>query len=461
MIIHSKNAALYLLLGILTLSSISCSRVSKQSESTQGFGEVTQVKHPDWSTKVSIYEVNVRQFTKEGTFKALESHLPRLKELGTDIIWLMPIHPIGEINRKGTLGSFYSVKDYRGINPDYGDTISFKRFVKKAHDQGLYVIIDWVPNHSAWDNPLVKQHPEWYAKDSTGKMFSPYDWTDVVKFDYNNQEMRQYMIDAMKYWIDRYDIDGFRCDVAAEVPMDFWDTARTELDKVKKVFMLAEAEGPQFHSAFDMTYGWEFHHIMNQIYKGKAGPNDIEKYLLKNDSIYPKDAYRMYFITNHDENAWNGTEFERLGNAVETFFTLATIVPGMPLLYTGQEAAMNKRFKFFEKDPVVWNQYKMTEFYKTILDLKSSQPALYNGTAGGSWERIKTEKDDQIFAIMRTKGNSQVIGIFNLSPKEAVVTLKDVKPGNKYQTLFTNDVIEIDQNTQIKLPAWSNKVYYK
>lgn len=333
MIIHSKNAALYLLLGILTLSSISCSRVSKQSESTQGFGEVTQVKHPDWSTKVSIYEVNVRQFTKEGTFKALESHLPRLKELGTDIIWLMPIHPIGEINRKGTLGSFYSVKDYRGINPDYGDTISFKRFVKKAHDQGLYVIIDWVPNHSAWDNPLVKQHPEWYAKDSTGKMFSPYDWTDVVKFDYNNQEMRQYMIDAMKYWIDRYDIDGFRCDVAAEVPMDFWDTARTELDKVKKVFMLAEAEGPQFHSAFDMTYGWEFHHIMNQIYKGKAGPNDIEKYLLKNDSIYPKDAYRMYFITNHDENAWNGTEFERLGNAVETFFTLATIVPGMPLLY--------------------------------------------------------------------------------------------------------------------------------
>ena len=269
------------------------------------------------------------------------------------------------------------------------------------------------------------------------------------------------MIDAMKYWIDRYDIDGFRCDVAAEVPMDFWDTARTELDKVKKVFMLAEAEGPQFHSAFDMTYGWEFHHIMNQIYKGKAGPNDIEKYLLKNDSIYPKDAYRMYFITNHDENAWNGTEFERLGNAVETFFTLATIVPGMPLLYTGQEAAMNKRIKFFEKDPVVWDQYKMTEFYKTILDLKSSQPALYNGTAGGSWERIKTEKDDQIFAIMRTKGNSQVIGIFNLSPKEAVVTLKDVKPGNKYQTLFTNDVIEIDQNTQIKLPAWSNKVYYK
>lgn len=448
----------YVLLGLLTLGSFACRQDTKTTEDAN---EIIQVNHPDWSKNVSIYEINVRQFTPEGTFAALEAQLPRIKELGTEIIWLMPIHPIGVKNRKGTLGSYYSIRDYKGINPEFGDTLSFKRFVKKAHDAGLRVIIDWVPNHSSWDNKLVTTHPEWYAKDSTGKMFSPFDWTDVVKFDYNVPEMREYMLDAMKYWIREYDIDGYRCDVAGEVPMDFWDNTRKELDKIKPVFMLAEAEGPQFHSAFDMTYGWEFHHIMNKIYKGDAGTADLEKYLLKNDSIYPEGAYRMYFITNHDENSWNGTEFERLGDAVETFYALTVLVPGMPLVYTGQEAAMNKRFQFFEKDPIEWGDYKMTNFYKSLLNLKSSNSALYNGKEGGSWQRIKTDNDDKVFVILRKKGNNQVLGIFNLSKEEITINLMEDGFEKNLTNLFTGEEMEIVKDKPMTLPAWSYQVLHK
>ncbi len=442
----------------MTLGLISCKQTPKVEGETKA---VIQVAHPDWSKNVSIYEINVRQYTPEGTFAALEEHLPRIKKLGTDIIWLMPIHPIGEKNRKGTLGSYYSIKDYKGVNPEFGDTLSFKRFVKKAHDAGLKVIIDWVPNHSSWDNKLVTTHPEWYAKDSTGNMFSPFDWTDVVKFDYNVPEMRSYMLDAMKYWIQVYDIDGYRCDVAGEVPMDFWDNTRKELDKIKPVFMLAEAEGPQFHSAFDMTYGWEFHHIMNKIYKGEAGTTDLEKYLLKNDSVYPEGAYRMYFITNHDENSWNGTEFERLGDAVEAFYALTVLVPGMPLVYTGQESGMNKRFLFFEKDPIDWGEYKMTNFYSTLLNLKSTNSALYNGKEGGSWERIKTDNDTSTFVILRKNGDHQVLGIFNLSKAEITANFENKGFDNKLTNLFTGKEIEFGKDISITLPAWSYQVLYK
>lgn len=455
---HQRKQLIYLLLAALSIGAFSCRNESKKAEQVT---EVKQVKHPEWSSNVSIYEVNIRQFTPEGTFEALEAHLPRIKELGTDIIWLMPVHPIGVKNRKGELGSYYAVQDYKGVNPEHGDALAFKKFVKSAHNEGLKVIIDWVANHSSWDNPLVTEHPEWYAKDSTGNMFSPSGWTDVVKFDYAVPELRKYMIGAMKYWIQEFDIDGFRCDVAGDVPMDFWDTARIELDKVKPVFMLAEAEGPEFHSAFDMTYGWEFHHILNKIYKGEAKPDDIESYLKKNDSIYPEDAYRMYFISNHDENSWNGSEFERLGKAVETFFTLTTLVPGMPLVYSGQEAGNEKRLEFFKRDPINWDDYKMAEYYQTILDLKKQHPALWNGKEGGTWERIKSSNDSSAFVIFRKKNENAVIGIFNLSPEEITIGIDADKIKADYKTLFTSEDISITEQTRIKLPPWSYKVLYK
>lgn len=455
--INLMRSAFILILGF-SLGIVSCNQAENRASEDES---IKQVKHPSWSTDASIYEVNIRQFTEEGTFEALEAHLPRLKELGTEILWLMPIHPIGEVNRKGTLGSYYSVKDYKGINPEFGDSISFKRFVKKAHEHGLYVIIDWVANHSAWDNYLVNEHPDWYVKDSLGDLVSPFDWTDVVKFNFDVPEMRQYMLDAMKYWVASYDIDGYRCDVAGEVPMDFWDNARQELDKIKPVFMLAEAEGPEFHSAFDMTYAWEFHHIMNNVYKGVSSANDIENYLNKDKSLYPEDAYRMNFITNHDENSWNGTEFERLGPAVETFFALATVVPGMPLIYTGQEAGLNKRLEFFEKDAVEWGDYPMTAFYKSMIAFKTLHPALHNGTDGGDWRRVKTNDDAKIFAISREKGTNQVLAVFNLSNEEVTVAMSEKELEHELETLFTNETIYVDKFTRIKLPPWQYKILYR
>ncbi len=458
-----KISSKILIVAAILLAAVNYTIVSggqKVTDNNLAESALIQVKHPEWSKNLNIYEINIRQHTPEGTFAALEAHLPRLKDLGAGILWLMPIHPIGELNRKGPLGSYYAVKDYKGVNPDYGTDEDFKHFVKKAHETGLYVIIDWVPNHSAWDNALVTEHPEWYVKDSTGKLVSPFDWTDVVKFNYDVPEMRKYMLDAMKYWIKDFDIDGYRCDVAGDVPIGFWNSTRMELDKIKPVFMLAEAEKPEMHSAFDMTYGWEFHHVMNKIYKGEMTANDIEKYLKKNDSLYPSDAYRMNFITNHDENSWNGTEFERLGNGVEAFYILTATAPGMPLVYTGQESALQKRLLFFEKDPVEWGEYNMSSFYKAILRLKKANPALYNGEAGGTWLRVRTNADDKVFAMMREKGNNRVFSVVNLSAAPVSIRLQGEAFAGNYTTLYSGEKSTLSAGESLELPAWGYKVFY-
>lgn len=216
---------------------------------------ISNVITPEWVKNAVIYEVNVRQYTPEGTFNAFTEHLPRLKTLGVDILWFMPVNPIGVKNRKGPLGSYYSVKDYTAVNPEFGTMEDFRRLVEQVHEQGMYAIIDWVPNHTAWDHRWTKEHPDWYKQDEKGEFVSPFDWTDVIQLDYDNEEMRQEMIEEMIFWIRESDIDGYRCDVAHMVPVDFWDEARKELDKVKPVFMLAESDQYFLHkNAFDMTY---------------------------------------------------------------------------------------------------------------------------------------------------------------------------------------------------------------
>ncbi|HSD63257.1 MAG TPA: alpha-amylase family glycosyl hydrolase, partial [Ignavibacteriaceae bacterium] len=320
------------------------------------------IKHPTWSYNLSIYEVNTRQYTQEGTFKAFDSHIKDLKDIGVGIIWFMPINPIGEKNRKGSLGSYYSVKNYKEVNPEFGTLEDFKETVKQIHSMGMYVIIDWVANHTAWDNVWTKEHPDFYTRDSLGNFAPPVkDWTDVIDLNYDNKELWKNMIDAMKYWVQECDIDGFRCDVAGMVPMEFWKSARIELEKIKKVFLLAEAEGPQYHEAFDMTYSWELLHLMNDVAKGKKSVQAVRDYFTKEKDQYPPDAYRMRFTTNHDENTWNGTEFERMGAAAETFDVFTCVISGMPLVYSGQEAGLNKRLKFFEKDTIQWekNNYRI------------------------------------------------------------------------------------------------------
>ena len=368
------------------------------------------------SESAVIYEANIRQYSPEGTFTAFTKDIPKLKQLGVKILWVMPIYPIGIEKRKEGLGSYYSIKDYKGVNPEFGKLEDFKNLVKTAHENGIYVILDWVANHTAWDHAWVKEHPEYYAKDKNGKMISPFDWTDVVKLDFNNQELRKTMVNEMKYWLTEANIDGFRCDVAGEVPTDFWDNATTELKKIKPIFMLAEAEKPELSKkAFDMAYGWEAYHIMNEIVQGKKTVNDWDNYITKIDTTWEKDDIMMNFTSNHDENSWSGTEYERMGDAVETFAALSFVIPGMPLIYNGQEYDFNRRLKFFVKDSLTTIKGKMFPIYEKLGKLKNENVALNGGKNPASYKRIATSVDQNILAFEREKQGKKVIFVGNLT----------------------------------------------
>jgi glycosidase len=430
-----------------------------------------KANYPEWVKNVVIYEVNTRQYTPEGTFKAFETHLPRLKELGVDILWFMPIHPIGELNRKvpdgmtSSLGSYYSVRDYKGVNPEYGTEEDFTNLVKKAHEMGFKVIIDWVANHTAWDNAWVAEHPDWYVKDSlTGKLLAPFDWTDVVKLNYKNQEMRKEMIASMKYWIEKCDIDGFRCDVAGEVPVDFWEQARAELEKTKPMFMLAENEDkPELlKKAFDANYGWGMHHIMHQVAQGKDSVYSIVKQVLKVDSVTPKNAFQMNFITNHDENSWNGTAREKFGDGEGAFAVLTYTLPGMPLIYSGQEAGLDHRLAFFVKDSIDWNDNDFSSFYKKLDELKHTNEALWNAPYGGIFEMVKNNQPKKVLSFIREKGSSKVVVIANLSNETVTVNLKGDKADGDYTDVFSGAKFTLfSTNPNLTLHPWGYLVAEK
>ena len=420
------------------------------------------VVHPAWSKNVTIYEVNIRQYTEEGTFKAFQKQLPKIKKLGVQLIWLMPIHPIGEVNRKGKLGSYYSVKDYKAIATEYGNEKDFKNLVDAIHAQGMHVIIDWVANHTAWDHIWVKSHPEYYTKDSQGNFVPPVpDWSDVIDLNYDNMEMRTEMLDALKYWVANFNIDGYRCDVAGEVPVDFWNRARNELDKIKNVFMLAEAEGPYLHQhAFDMTYAWELHHYINQVAQGKNNANDFYNIFNKKRLEYGSDAYRMNFTSNHDENSWNGTVYERLGDAAEVMAVLTFTIDGMPLIYSGQEAGLNKRLNFFDKDVIEWKHSKFFNLYQKLIKLKKDNTALWNGNFGSQLKRIKTSNSNDIFAFVREMNNDRIFVITNLSPKKQSIRLKDDNFNNSsYKDYFNGESISITNNITFDLQPWEYKIF--
>jgi glycosidase len=421
----------------------------------------SNVSHPDWSKSANIYEVNLRQYTSQGTINAFVEQLPRLKEMGVDILWMMPVQPIGEKNRKGNLGSYYSVRDYRAINPEFGTMEDFKMMVNKAHELGMKVIIDWVANHTAWDHAWVNEYPEFYDIDSTGNMYAPFGWEDVVQLDYVNDALRDAMIGELKFWIREADIDGYRCDVAGMVPTDFWNRTRRELDKIKPVFMLAEAEKEELLiDAFDMDYGWHFHHLSNLIARGDTSAAVIAAYFESLSETFPQGAYKMNFTTNHDENSWNGTVHERYGEGFKTFAVLMATVPGMPLVYSGQEAALDKRLQFFEKDPINWNNYLLKDFYKTLLELKHSNQALWNGEFGGEYISVKTD-NEAVVAFTRTKNNQSVLVILNLSASPHDVTLRGDAYAGDYNDVFGNKKITMRDNHQLRLEAWEYRVYEK
>ena len=422
-----------ILTTIVLATIISCKKETAVSDTSE-IAAVTS----ELAENAIIYEANIRQYSPEGTFNAFAKDIPKLKKLGVKVLWLMPIHEIGMKNRKAKgdvsieaitdtvekkkyLGSHYSIKDYRSLNANYGTKEDFQKLVNEAHKNGIYVIIDWVANHTSWDHDWITQHPDYYTRDKAGKMIAPFDWTDVAELDFNNKNLRKAMLDDMKYWLTEFNIDGFRCDVAGEVPTDFWDNATTELNKIKPVFMLAEAEKADLMvKAFDMQYGWEAHHVLNGIAQGKKTVKDWDNYVVKIDSVFQKDDIFMNFTSNHDENSWNGTEYERMGDAVEVFAAMTFAIPGMPLIYNGQEYDLNKRLRFFEKDTIPHKVGKMGAIYEKLGKLKVENEALHGGKNAASYTRIVTSDDISILAFERSKNGKKVIFIGNLTklPKQ-------------------------------------------
>lgn len=423
-----------------------------------------ELKHPQWSRNATIYEANIRQFTTEGNFKAFEGHLPRLKELGIDIIWLMPVHPIGVKNRKGKLGSYYSVKDYLAVNPEFGTMEDFKNLVKKIHSMGMYVIIDWVANHSAWDNPLVDQHPEYYSLNVDGN-FQPtpwYDWEDIIDFDYDQPGLRKYMTEALKFWVKETDIDGFRCDVAGFIPVDFWDNVRAELDQIKPVFMLAEWESRDLHKkAFDMTYSWSLWDKMHAVTKEGKSISGLVEYMAHDVTTFPPDGYRMTFTENHDKNSWEGTQFSNFGDGLEAAMVMASTVNGMPLVYSGQEAGLDRSLAFFDKDLIVWKPNRNAEIYQMLFDLKHHNEALWNGSYGGPMIRVNNDKTDRVISFSREKNGDKVLTVINFSKDPVRVKLDTKHFRDVYTELFSGIKYSLVGNDTFSIPAWGYLVFYK
>jgi len=438
--------------------------VSSDDSSRYTPKKYVELKHPDWSKKATIYQVNIRQYTPEGTFKAFEAHLPRLKELGVDILWLMPVQTIGVKNRKGKSGSPYSVKDYYAVNAEYGTMDDLKSLVKKIHAMGMHVILDWVANHSAWDNELTIQHPEWYTRTQEGK-FEPtpwYDWEDIIDFDYNQPGIRKYMTEALKYWVKETDIDGYRCDVAGFIPVDFWDNVRSELDAIKPVFMLAEWESRDLHKkAFDMTYSWSLYDQMHAVTAEKKNIAGLVEYLAHDVNTFPKGAYRMTFTDNHDKNSWTGTPFTQFGKGLEACIVLTCTVNGMPLVYSGQEAGNDRQLAFFDKDSITWKRHPFFDLYKKMFALKKQHQSLWNGEAGGEMIRIFNDKPNQVISFSREKNGDKIIALFNFSDAPVKTILQSDYDAGNYTNVINDSSVVITAKQSVTLGAWKYLVLNK
>lgn len=419
----------------------------------------------DWAHSTNIYEVNTRQYTAEGTFRAFARELPRLREMGIETLWFMPVTPISVMNRKGTLGSYYACSDYRSINPEFGTLHDFREMIDEAKKQGFKILIDWVANHTGWDHVWTKTNPEFFVKNERGDFRPPFpEWSDTIQLDYSHLRMREAMIECMKYWVNECDIDGFRCDMAHLVPLEFWKQARMELDAVKPLFWFAETEDHLYHEVFDATYAWEFLHTMESYYRRTAGMNDLDGVLHRYNDRFPSTALRAFFTSNHDENSHSGSEYERMGEAAMAFAVLcATWSNAVPLIYSGQELPMkNKRLEFFEKDCIPWTgEYGLQEFYRQLLWLRKINPALRAGDHSVKTFRLDTSANQAIYAFLRKNGSSEVMVLLNLSDTELAFTVNGKFVKGKYQSLFTGSIDELTDQTIFSIKSWGYLVYYK
>ena len=444
----------FFLLMLVALVVFSCKTQAPENEQTEDSVHVSVF--PEVVKNMTIYEVNIRQYTPEGTIDAFAERLPHLKELGVDLLWIMPVQPISEKNRKGTLGSYYAVQNYTDINPEFGTLDDFKEMVSKAHDMGFYVILDWVPNHTGWDNPWITEHPEYYAQDSLGNVTYEADWTDIALLDHSNENLRKEMREKMEFWVRETNIDGFRCDHAGhEIPMLFWEETIPYLNSIKDLFWLAEWDETKMHSQFHSTYDWEMHHLTNAVAKGEQPADVLLDHAVKDIEKYGNKAFRMEFITNHDENSWGGTVFERYGDAHKVYAVFMFTAHGLPLIYSGQEAGLDKRLKFFEKDSIDWSDPKgMNAFYKSMVELRKSNPALWSGEYGGDLVVLKDD-NEKVIAYSRIKEGNIVTVLLNTSGEDQEVTVHGLGEGS--YTDFTGGG-EFSAQGAINLPAYGYKI---
>ena len=435
-----------LLLALALLASISC----RAEETTYGM-------YPEWSKNVGIYEVNVRQFSEEGTFDKVTEYLPEIKAMGIDLVWLMPIHAIGEKNRKGSLGSYYSITDYKSVNPEFGTKDDFRELVERAHELDMYVILDWVANHTAWDHHWTETNPEFYEINEAGEFIPPVeDWSDVISLDFDNAELRLSMIDAMEYWVREFGIDGYRCDVAEEVPTDFWNEARAALNQIGQVFMLAEGQLPEFHDeAFEMTYAWHQMGEMRKLKAGQINAKDLAEYeAYERNEKYPREAIRMRFLSNHDENSWHATVEEDYGPAAGVLRAYTFAAPGMPLIYNGEEAGLDKQLLFFEKDLIDWRPHPERDRLTRLFQFKKRNQALWNGAHGGDLIEFETRKDEQVWAFHRERNGDKIVAILNLSPGTASFAISDDALAGSYVDVLSDAELEFNNHEHFTLGPW-------
>ena len=424
--------------------------------------------HADWSYSAVLYEMNIRQLTPEGTLSAAEKKLEFLHSMGIDAIWMMPIYPIGEENRKGSLGSYYSIQDYCAVNPEFGTMEDFDSFVAKAHSLGMKILLDWVANHTARDAKWLKTKPaDWYEREADGTAKIPWDWSDTAKLNYANHDVWRGQIEAMRFWVEKHNIDGFRCDMAMLVPIEFWQQAAAVLHAVKPdIFMLAEAEELNlFDKAFDMCYAWEIHHMMCDIAKGERRVWDLRNTMYADRERYPNSAMKMMFTSNHDENSWSGSEFDRFGAAREVMTALTFVwEAAMPLLYTGQEVGYNHSFKFFERDYIPAEKYQEcedTELYRKLIALKHSQPALQAGERGGRTIEIENNAKDCLMTFVRELGDSRVVAIMNLSPYTIHVDYNNGIYAGEYTNAITGEKVLLPVHLEQDIEPWGYTLLYK
>jgi alpha-amylase len=407
-----------------------------------------------WSVNSNIYEVNVRQYTPEGTFNAFSKHLPRLRDMGVDILWFMPITPISEEKRQGTLGSYYACSDYKAINPEFGTVADFTALVKNAHDLGFKVIIDWVANHTGWDHIWTKTNPEFFKRDAEGKYYDTHNWHDVIDLNYYDHAMRAAMIDAMTFWVTTCDIDGFRCDMCHLVPLDFWFRARNELDAIKPLFWLGETQDVPYLTVFDCLYGWRWMAATQKYFRKEMTLGQLKEVLHHYQYDLPAGTFPMLFTSNHDENTWNGTEYEKYGDMAATLAVFNNTWYGVPLIYTAQELPLHKRLPFFDKDEISWNGTpELHNFYKTLLELRKQHPALQAGEAARP-QMLATNDNERLLAFSRTSDGKELLVVLNFSAQETAVQLPGAPVQGKFINIFTQQPVTINASFSTQLKAW-------